>query len=620
MPVIIESGASGGRSRLAVAGVLTAALIGAGLAGVGPAHAVQGNQFGTTIQTDRGAVASVHPLASRIGIDVLNEGGNAIDAAVATAFALSVVRPDMTGIGGGGFMVYRSADGSEVAALDFREAAPNDVSDVHFRDGDGIDDVNVVNGFGPAGHRVVGVPGMVAGLTEALDAYGTKSLERVIRPAAGLARNGFVVSAELAENLTLGAAYLRLFPETSRTFYPHSSAGIGQPTDPVFTALIDNAGDTFWLKQKDLAASLDHIAVDGADAFYRGSIADQLVAEFDGSGVYPGDAAKLTHEDLASYRAEWRKPLRTNYRGNEIIGAPLPTSGGIVLAETLNILEGFDLAGKGPSSLDHLHDVTEATKIALADRALLGDVDDGPLTARLTSTGYASQRRAEIDPSTSKIYGASDLPGSGHTTHVSVIDEAGNAVSMTLSLNTVFGSGVVAKDTGILLNNTLDDFDMTLADPAPPNTPGPGKRPLSSGSPTLVVRGGKTALAIGGAGGPGILRGVPQAVINFIDFGMDAAHAIDAERIFPANEPAPPDPDDEVAAVDVLTMEGDRIDAQVIEDLRGLGHRISDESAALEYDSRPILEGVGRLPTGWLQPYSDPRSENGAMVQPPTSG
>jgi gamma-glutamyltranspeptidase/glutathione hydrolase len=568
--------------RAFAAATLTLLLL--GLA-VGDALAVEGSQYREAVRSGGGVIASESPTASEAGLEVLDAGGNAVDAAVATTFALGVARPQSCGIGGGGFLVYRGADG-ETAALDFRETAPAAVTPETFA-GQGL-----YKTF--TGHTTVGVPGTVAGMQAALESYGTIGLADAISPAERLAREGFEVPKSLSEEMGNHVARLQLFPQTAEQYLVG-----GEEPYPEGSVLI----------QPDLADTLSLISTEGQEAFYEGEIADRIVEEMQSESGYDGDAGLMTGEDLAAYRAVWRKPLVGDYRGREVLAMPPPTSGGIAVIEMLNILEGFDLAGEGQSSGDALHLLAEAQKLAFADRnEYVADPDfvDVPVT-ELTGKDYAGSRRGEIDPETASSYEPGDLEEAGRssgedentegsTTHASVIDAEGNAVALTCTIEQTFGSAVVAKDTGFLLNNELTDFTA----PGTANEPEPGKRPRSSISPTIVVEDGKPVLVVGAAGGAQIIMGSLLAVVNTVDFGLDPASAIDAERI------------DEQSGKS-MTIEQGRVTPQAQAELITRGHEFQRREG--EYAELPRVQAAGIDPgTGERLAATDPRSGEPASV------
>jgi gamma-glutamyltranspeptidase/glutathione hydrolase len=564
--------------------VATTALTGAIAA---PAAASEGTRYREPLRGTLGVIATESPAATVIGTAILDAGGNAIDAAIATIFALNVARPQSCGIGGGGFLVYRSADGSEVATLDFREEAPSAFTPTTLQ-------VNGINqGF--SGHLVVGVPGTVSGMAMASERYGSMAWAELISPAAALAATGFSVPQSLTEQMGIAAARLRLFPASAAQFL----VGGVTPYPP---------GST--LVQPDLAATLNSLAELGPDAFYTGPIAQQIVDEMEQyAGAYPGDDGVLVAEDLAAYTAVWREPLQGTYRDHEIIAMPPPTSGGVALLEILNLLEGFDLAAAGPASADHIHLVAEAQKMAWADRgAYLADPDfvDVP-TALLTSKAYADSRRGEIDLSTAKSYPPGDVgtPAgpdgedynpNGNTTHLSVIDQWGNAVALTCTIEQGFGSGVTVTGAGFLLNNELTDFSGQ----GTANEPDAGKRPRSSISPTIVVKDGIPVLAVGGAGGATIIMGSVHATINTIDFGMDPGQAVDAERWDSNSNPR-------------LSLENVRVSLLDQLSLAQRGHVITAQG---EYNLVPRVQAVGIDPeTGERIGTSDSRTDFAVGVQ-----
>ncbi|MEA2466866.1 MAG: gamma-glutamyltranspeptidase / glutathione hydrolase, partial [Thermoleophilaceae bacterium] len=482
--------------------------------------AKEGSRFRPAVQTRLGVVATESPAAAVVGRDVLERGGNAADAAAATVFALNVARPQSCGIGGGGFAVYRQANG-RVTSIDFREIAPGTFTPQTLQ-GPGLHKTFT-------GHLTVGVPGTLAGVDLLLRRYGTRSLAESIAPAARLARRGVEVTGSLSAAMAANAGRLKLFPAAAGQFLLD-----GQPYP---------AGSI--LRQPDLARSLELIARQGTRAFYGGEIARRIEADMATASQREGDAAELRLSDFRAYRAKERRPVIGSYRGRTIVSVPPPSSGGTTLLEMLNILSGYDLASLGPSSADELHLVAEAQKLAWADRnAYVADPDFVNVpTAGLISPRYGAERRSLIDPAHAQTYtkgtppgtaGASPRagasPGDSHpqasTTHISIIDARGNAIALTCTIEQEFGSAVVAPGTGFLLNNELTDF----GDPGTANEAGPYKRPRSSMAPTIVVQRRAPVLVVGGAGGARIIMGVVDAVLNVTDFGYDVAHAVDAER------------------------------------------------------------------------------------------
>jgi gamma-glutamyltranspeptidase / glutathione hydrolase len=464
-------------------------------------------------------VVSQEKRATHIGLDVLERGGNAVDAAVAVGFALAVTHPTAGNLGGGGFMLIRLADGT-ASAIDYRETAPQAATRDMFLDEKGEYDPSKSRDSGLA----VGVPGTVAGLALALTKYGSGkfSLADLVAPAIPLARDGISVEDDLADSLPRAQPRLARFPASARIFLKPDGAAPAQ-------------GDV--LVQADLARSLEAIAREGPKAFYHGPIAQKIADSVRAAGGI------LTAQDLRDYRAVERAPLRGTYRGHEIISMPPPASGGVHLIEMLNVLEDFPLAELGKSSPAVLHLMIETMKRAYADRAaFLGDADRvGVPVERLISKQYAAELRKRIDPEratpASEVRAAVSHEGD-NTTHFSVIDRFGNAVANTYTINFGYGLGLVAEGTGILLNNELDDF---AAKPGvanafgliggEANAPAPGKRPLSSMTPTIVVKDGKPFLVTGSPGGSRIITTVLQVILGVIDFHENVAEAVAAPRL-----------------------------------------------------------------------------------------
>lgn len=472
----------------------------------------------TPVRGKHGVVASSSALASEIGVDALKKGGNAVDAAVATAFALAVTWPTAGNIGGGGFLVYHGADG-EATTFDFREKAPLAATEDMYLDEDG----NVRDNSNHEGILAVGVPGTVAGLEMAHRKYGKLKWSELVAPAVRLARDGTPITWKLHEDFKARA-------ETWTT-YP-SSAAVFLKSDGKVYEMGDN-----WV-QSDLARTLQRIQHQGRDGFYRGETAS-LIADF-----MEMNGGIITLEDLERYEAVEREPIRGTYRGYEIVSMPPPSSGGVVLVEMLNILEGFDLAGSGHNSAQYLHLLTESMRRAYSDRAQhLGDPDfnENMPISRLISKSHAKNLRGSIDPlvaSESDPEQFSEYYESDHTTHFSVADKDGNMVSLTYTLEWSYGSHIVVEGAGFLLNNEMGDFnaipgvtDQSGGIGTEPNRIRPEQRMLSSMTPTVVAKDGVPLMATGTPGGRTIINTTLQTILNVIDHGMTIAEAIEASRV-----------------------------------------------------------------------------------------
>ena len=474
-----------------------------------------------SIPAEHGMVVAQEKTAAQIGTDILRRGGNAVDAAVATGFAMAVTYPRAGNIGGGGFMVIHSAERHEDVAIDYRETAPAATTSSIFLGADGKPD-NAKSRDSALG---IGIPGTPAGLALALEKYGSGkfTLAELLQPAIDLARNGVVIADDGADTLPEWHRRLARWPSAAKIF----SRPDGSPL---------REGDL--LVQADLAVTLTAIATQGPRGFYEGPVAEKLATAI-------GDAGGImTIDDLRAYQPVLRAPVRGTYRGYDIVSMPLPSSGGVGLVETLNILEGFPMSDMKQGSAASLHVLIEAMKRAYADRAhYLGDPAfvSAPV-ATLTTKDYAARQRAGIDldhatPWIDAVSAAPPHEGS-NTTHFSVADSFGNAVSNTYTLNFSYGVGLVAEGTGVLLNNELDDF--TAAPGASnayglvgfdANLPGPGKRPLSSMSPTIILKDGKPVLVTGSPGGSRIISTVLQVIVNVLDYHMDIAAAVAAPRL-----------------------------------------------------------------------------------------
>jgi gamma-glutamyltranspeptidase/glutathione hydrolase len=532
----------------------------------------------------RGMVVTTDRVASEIGAEILRRNGNAVDAAVAVHFALAVVNPEAGNIGGGGFLVLHLANGTS-AALDFREAAPLKATRDMYLDAAG----NVADSLSLVGHLASGVPGSVAGMWEAHRRFGTLPWKDLLQPAINLAQ-GLVVGERLAGSLRRNQAALRRFPETATIFLDNGNPRL--------------VGDR--LVQTDLAATLTRIAAEGKDGFYRGRTAQLVEEEMQrGHGI-------ITREDMARYEAKWRDPLQFTYRHNTIISMPPPSSGGVTMAEMLKILEGYDLRAAGFLSPRYVHLFTEAARRAFADRnTYLADPDfvQQPV-ARMTSDAYAAQRRATIDlahatPSTAVTPGLGPAPAEGtHTTHYSIVDGLGNAVAVTTTLNSLYGSGVTVQGAGFLLNNEMDDF---TSKPGVPNQFGlvqgaanaiaPGKRMLSAMTPTIILNPqGRVRAVTGSPGGSTIITSIAQMVSNIVDFDMDVATAELAPRLHHQHLP------------DTLMYEHGGLEDSTVARLRAMGHAVR-EREGYQGDVQTIIV----LPQGYATGASDPRRGGAAI-------
>jgi len=531
------------------------------------------------VTAPKAMVVSAHPLASAAGIEVIKQGGNAIDAAVAVGFALAVVLPDAGNIGGGGFIVHRNAAG-QVQAIDYRETAPQGASHDMY-----LDSAGNVTEQSLTGHLAAGVPGSVAGMYEAWKRHGSRPWATLLAPAIKLAQ-GHRVDAERSSDIASDSSRLAQFPASRQQFLP---GGHAPPPG------------TQW-KQADLAKTLQLISDSGPDVFYRGQIADLIVAEMQrGSGL-------ITKDDLRRYRAKWRTPIQLRYRGYTIYSMPPASSGGVTMGEILNIMEGYDtLPAFGTAAYVHL--LTEAMRRAFSDRnKWLGDPDfvSMPLE-RLLSKPYAAQLRSQIDPPRAPPpppppRAASDGEGM-HTTHYSIVDADGNAASVTTTLNGGFGSAVTVTGAGFLLNNEMDDFTTA---PGKPNMYGlvqgeanaiaPGKRMLSAMTPSIVLgKDGQLLMVVGTPGGPTIITTVAQVILDVLDQGMTLADAVAAPRIH------------HQALPDVIRYERGGLSDAAVAALRGMGHKVEARRG-----TSGIVAAIQRTAAGWVG-VPDPRYDGGAV-------
>ncbi|AGG30234.1 gamma-glutamyltransferase [Morganella morganii] len=465
-----------------------------------------------------GMVVSSQHLASQAGADILKAGGNAVDAAVAVGYAQAVVNPCCGNIGGGGFMTLHLADGKNIF-INFRETAPASASADMYLDKDG----NLIKDASLYGYLAAGVPGTVKGLDYALEKYGTMKREQVMAPAIKLARDGFILTRADTDVLDTTTARFKQDPEAARIFLKPDGSAF-QPGDRLI--------------QTDLANTLERIAKEGPPAFYEGEI-PQIVEKASQAG-----GGKLTAKDFADYTISEVAPVTCTYRGYEFISAPPPSSGGVTICQTLNILEGYDLKAMGFNSADYIHTLTEAMRHSYMDRnTFLGDPAfvKNP-TEKLTSKAYAEELRKEIIPGKATP-SAQVQPGTGphekpETTHYSVVDNKGNAVSTTYTINGRFGAVVIPPGTGFFLNDEMDDFTTKIGEKnmyglvqGERNAIAPGKRPLSSMSPTIVTKDGKIFLVLGSPGGSRIISITLQTALNIIDHGMAPQEAVNAPRI-----------------------------------------------------------------------------------------
>ena len=503
-------------------------------------------------------VTSVHELASLAGIEIMRAGGNAVDAAVATGFALAVVHPQAGNLGGGGFLLLRTASG-DVHFVDFREKAPSAATENMYLNAQG----NVVADLSVVGYKAIGVPGSVAGLVYAEKKYGKLSLAKVIAPAIKLARDGFPLAYEDARDLQ-SDEHLGAFPESRRIF--QRDGKFYQPGEI--------------LKQPELARTLERIAKN-PDDFYHGDLARELAATIQKGG------GLVTAADLAAYEVKEREPVRGTYRGYEIIGAPPPSSGGTTLIEILNIVEGFDLAKTGNRSAETIHLTAEAFRRAFYDRTdFMGDPDFAKVPVpQLIDKKYAEAWRESIEvnhaspslelrrPQFKDLERVASHSVAQHepenTTHYSVVDSEGNAVAVTTTLNDSFGSRVTAEGLGFLLNDEMDDFATKQGVPnsygliqGQANAVGPNKRPLSAMTPTIVLKDGKLFLVLGSPGGPTIITTVANVLMGVVDFGLDIQEAVNAPRFHHQWLP------------DQILVE-DRLSPDTMNLLRSKGHKLN---------------------------------------------
>ena len=531
---------------------------------------------GKVLRTDRDAtgknavVSTARYEASKIGLDILKKGGNAIDAAVGVGFALGVCEPQSSGMGGGGFMIIRFAKTGETKFIDFREIAAKGVTpDIWDKDSKG----EVISDDKEFGGKSIGVPGSVKGFLYALDKYGKLDRKTVIQPSVDLANNGYRVSAIMNMDMTNQLENIKKYPATAKIYLKN-----GKPYE---------VGDI--LKNPDLAKSMEKVIAGGEKAFYEGEMAEAIVK------ATVAAKGKMTLEDLKNYKIKVVDPVKGNYRGYEIYTAAPPSSGGAHIIQILNILENYDMKNIPAGSTRYYHLLSESMKMAFADRAkFMGDTDfvKIPLNG-VISKDYAKTLQAQIDENKSKEYKEGDpwKYESNETTLYSIIDKEGNIVAVTFTVNGVFASGVVADGTGILLNNEMDDFDTGWNKA---NSIQEGKKPLSSMSPTIILKDGKPVASIGGLGAQKIITGITQVIVQMIDYNKDIQDAINFPRIHDA--------------YGEIKYE-DRIDKNVINDLQKMGHKVVSGGEWFEY---PCIQGV-TIKDGVLRGGADPRRDGKAL-------
>ena len=533
------------------------------------------------IISEKAMVSSAHPLASAIGVEIMKNGGNAIDAAIATHFALAVVYPQAGNIGGGGFAVIRLNDGT-INSLDFREKAPALAHRDMYLNADGqLNDLKSTNG-----HMASGVPGAVDGMFALHQKYGTLPMAELIGPSIEMAKRGYALTPLAAELLNTKQEEFQTYNRWSTPYHSNQNW---------------QAGDT--ITQPDLAKTLEHIQTNGRNGFYEGIVADQIVAE-----MQSGDGL-VSYADLKNYQSVWRKPITGNYRGHQIISMAPPSSGGVALIQLLQGTEGYPIADWGHNSTKTIHLMAELERRVYADRATyLGDPDfvDIPVDQLLDSL-YNQQRYADITfekvtPSSLVSAGEMPLSESPETTHLSVVDEDGNAVAITTTLNSSFGSKVMVKEAGFFLNNEMDDFSSKAGSPnqygligGEANAIAPHKRMLSSMTPTIVTYKDQLKMVVGTPGGSTIITSVYQTLLNVIDHGMGMQEAVNAKRVHHQWYP------------DEIRVEFDALTENIQTDLAQLGHQLR------------MTDKIGRmdcilvLPDGRLEGGADPRGDNTAL-------
>lgn len=539
---------------------------------------------GKTAISNNGMVVTAHPEASKVGMEILEQGGNAIDAMVGVHFALAVVYPSAGNLGGGGFMMYRDNNG-EVFSLDFREKAPGNAYEEMYLDADG----NVIEGESLYGQKASGVPGSVDGMIKAHEKFGSLPLARLIEPSIQLAKKGFYISAQQARNYN---NFKERFVKNNR--------------NPEKVTLIKDEdwkeGDL--LVQKDLAETLSRIKQNGRAGFYEGKTAELLVAEMEaGNGI-------ISLEDLKNYNSAWRNPITGNFRGYKVYSMAPSSSGGIALVQLLKLSEHFPISEYGSKTAKTVHLMAEMERRVYADRAThLGDSDfwDVPVT-ELLDDDYLATRAAQIDISKAtnsddvKAMELADRTESEETTHYSIVDKMGNAISLTTTINSAYGSKVFVEGAGFLMNNEMDDFS---AKPGVPNVYGllggaansiqPEKRMLSAMTPTIIEKDGQLYMVVGTPGGSTIMTSVFQSILNVIDHGMTMSEAVSEKRFHHQWHP------------DLISIEKGAFDTDLQNELQEMGHIIKERSSIGRVDAILIR------PDGSMEGAADPRGDDWAM-------
>ena len=538
----------------------------------------------TPLRVKNGIVTSSSKLASEVGVEVLKQGGNAVDAAIATAFALAVTWPSAGNIGGGGFMVYHG-DNGHATTFDFREKAPLASTERMYLGLDG----NVVANSNHIGALAVGVPGTVAGLWNSHQELGSLPWSELVAPAVKLARDGIPISYSLYTGFSRSKGRFDQYPSSAAKFFKVDGS-------------LYEMGETW--RQPDLAHTLELIQNNGADGFYKGENAERL------AGFMADIGGIITEEDLLKYEPQEREPIRGTYRGYDIVSMPPPSSGGVILVEMLNILEGFDLADMGHNSADYLHVLTETMRRAYADRAEhLGDPDfnEGMPLQRLMDKDYAETLRASIDMDAASESSPADFAQiyeSEETTHFSIVDKEGNMVSMTYTLEFGYGSGIVVEGGGYLLNNEMGDFNAVpgvttvrgLIGTAP-NLVEPEKRPLSSMTPTIVAKDGKPVFTAGSPGGKTIINTTMQVILNVIDHEMNIAQSVEAGRIHHQWLP------------DVISIETGGLSPDTVRLYEEKGHRVTERG-----EQGAVMAVYHDRENGFFEGAADSRRGDGAAV------